>query len=558
MFDFDQAIFDLGSEKTPNGSVLSKDMLTIGRATLTKNDAFSVSGDVELPFNGVQELTVNLSGDGNFLAILPDIAEIFGASSSSGHIDLHIGGQYETPDFAGSRVTVNDGTLAMTSVIDKIEDIRADVRVSTDDYALIIDDLRGTVRKKSFTISNAHDFDRRPDRYEPLRVGGDDLNLGVLILDSSEDGLPMSIPGLMENGETGWYAFRGREDGESFFITGPWERPQVRGKIMIRDANVMFPFDERAGAPNPVVANIMDNIDWDVSAVSVKDTRYVRQFNTGVYVNMEVNKDNSMLLFSGVLKDSSFTIAGKVETNRGEIEYLDLNFRVEKMGAEFPGDSYYPLVYGKAWTVVRDSTNVPEDVYLTLYTLDDTRQEVNTGRWDRINVRISSQYQGLDETEGDVMATLGYSSQNIDNQVRKAVGSSTDKFLFRPLIRPIEREIERKLSLDVVRFSYSITQNFIESSFANEQLRSSLEFLKSSRLMLGKYLTDDVYLLYQGQLQSGIDYRYLGKGVGLEHVFGLEYRLNPRLLLQLEYDYNTLMEIDKDDKKVWLRHSFPF
>jgi hypothetical protein len=76
--------------------------------------------------------------------------------------------------------------------------------------------------------------------------------------------------------------------------------------------------------------------------------------------------------------------------------------------------------------------------------------------------------------------------------------------------------------------------------------------------MLGKYLTDDVYLLYQGQLQSGIDYRYLGKGVGLEHVFGLEYRLNPRLLLQLEYDYNTLMEIDKDDKKVWLRHSFPF
>ena len=183
---------------------------------------------------------------------------------------------------------------------------------------------------------------------------------------------------------------------------------------------------------------------------------------------------------------------------------------------------------------------------------------METGRWDRINVKISSKYQGYEETEGDLMASLGYSSQNIDKQVRKAVGSSTDKILFRPIIRPLEREIERKLSLDVVRFSYSITQNFIESSFANEQLRSSLEFLRSSRLLVGKYVTDDLYLLYQGQLKSGIDYQYRGKGIGLEHVFGLEYRLNPRLLLQLEYDYNTLMDFDKDDKKVWLRHSFPF
>jgi hypothetical protein len=65
-------------------------------------------------------------------------------------------------------------------------------------------------------------------------------------------------------------------------------------------------------------------------------------------------------------------------------------------------------------------------------------------------------------------------------------------------------------------------------------------------------------LLYTGQLKAGIDYQFQNKGVGLEHMVGLEYRLNPRLLLQLQYDYNTLFETHKDDKKVWLRHSFPF
>lgn len=76
--------------------------------------------------------------------------------------------------------------------------------------------------------------------------------------------------------------------------------------------------------------------------------------------------------------------------------------------------------------------------------------------------------------------------------------------------------------------------------------------------MLGKYLTSDLYLLYSGQLDAGIDYQFKDKGVGLRHFVGLEYRLKPSLLFQVEYDYNTLLETHKDDKKFWLRHSFFF
>jgi len=67
-----------------------------------------------------------------------------------------------------------------------------------------------------------------------------------------------------------------------------------------------------------------------------------------------------------------------------------------------------------------------------------------------------------------------------------------------------------------------------------------------------------LYLLYTGELKAGIDYQFKEQGVGLQHVLGLEYRLNSNWLFQMEYDYNTLYETHKDDKKIWLRHSFPF
>ena len=164
---------------------------------------------------------------------------------------------------------------------------------------------------------------------------------------------------------------------------------------------------------------------------------------------------------------------------------------------------------------------MPSDVYLTLVTRDDLNQDVAKGRWDRINIKLSSEHPRWDETQGDVIASLGYTSTTIDEKARKAVGHSTDSFIFRPLLRPVERQLERSLGLDVVRFSYAFTQNFLDSNFSNEQLKSSLAFLRSSRLILGKYLTEDIYLLYTGELKAGIDYQFQDKGVGLQHIFGM-------------------------------------
>ncbi len=559
-FNFDEIELDFGDEENANGSYLSPTGLNVGHAVVRKGNEYSLAGQTYLPFKDVPTFNLDLSGEGNFLAVLPDLAEIFGDSQSAGELDLHLAGQYKKPDFTGSAFRFSDGELQLSSVARQIDDLQGDLAVVEDGYFLDIRHLSGTIRGESFTISNTNQLDSlNHGVYEDLQIAGDDVNLGALFIQTSDDGVPLNIPGVMEGGDLGYYSFDGYTAGEEFFVAGPWRRPYVRGKIRLRNANVMFPFDEKAGPPNPIVMNIIDNINWDVTTVSTKDTRFVRQFPAGVYVNMEVDKNGSQLHFRGSFKDSTFAIGGKVESTRGEIEYLDLNFRVQKVGAEFIGSSLYPIVYGKAWTVIRDSTNIPSDVYMTLFTVDDvTHQEVSSGRWDRINIKLTSEYPGFDEAQGDVMATLGYSSETIDDQARKAVGTSTDKFLFRPIMRPLERQLERSLQLDVVRFSYAIARNFLDSQFTNEPLGSSLAFLRSSRLVLGKYLPGDVYVLYTGEIKTGIDYQFQNKGVGLQHILGLEYRLNSKWLLQMEYDYNTLLETHKDDKKVWLRHSFPF
>ncbi len=558
MLEFDEIGLHFGEEGSGNGSYISKRMLNVGHAELRKEGEFVLNGAARLPLRGGIPVSLDASGDGNFLALLPDMAEIFGDSKSQGHLDLKMAGGYKEPDFSGTRLKVVDGELRLSSVAKKVENIQADFEVAADGYFLDIHNLVGTVKRKPFQIKNTRVAEYGGQSYEPLRIVDDDLSLGALILLTPDNGVPLHIPGLMQAREEGVYEFQGHEPGEDFFVTGPWRRPKVRGSILARDANVMFPFDEGAGEGNPVAVNIMNNLDWDVSVTSEGDTRYVRQFPAGVFVDMEVDKRTSRLEFKGIMKDSTLVIGGRVESIRGDIDYLDLSFRVDKVGAEFNRISLYPNVYGRAWTVVRDSTNVPSDVYLTFFTVDETGQEVGQGSWDRINIKLSSEFPTYDETQGDLIASLGYSSDNIDEQARRAVGSTTDNFLFRPLLRPVERELEKTLQLDVVRFSYAITQNFLDSNFNNDQLRSSLAFLRSSRLSLGKYLTNDLYFLYTGQLKAGIDYQFQDKGIGLQHIVGLEYRLNKKWLLQMEYDYNTLLETHKDDKKVFVRHSFPF
>ena len=181
----------------------------------------------------------------------------------------------------------------------------------------------------------------------------------------------------------------------------------------------------------------------------------------------------------------------------------------------------------------------------------------------------------IGETQESVLAYLGYSADNISGKAGDVGLTLTENYLIRPLVRPLERKLERGLQLDYVRFRSHFTSNIINYGFHNrlkifqeanynyQNLNYSLDpallLLQSSEITLGKYLMSGIYLTYSGQLVAIYDEPKLG----LNHKFGIEYRLLRNLLLEFEYDK---LQFDPqyysrealNDFRIRLRHSFNF
>jgi hypothetical protein len=87
--------------------------------------------------------------------------------------------------------------------------------------------------------------------------------------------------------------------------------------------------------------------------------------------------------------------------------------------------------------------------------------------------------------------------------------------------------------------------------------------MQSSELTLGKYLSQDLYLTYTGQLVSLYD--QAESTFDFNHSIGIEYRLLRNVLLEIEYDRELMgyLAIPNEkqyleDIKIRLRHSFAF
>ena len=138
--------------------------------------------------------------------------------------------------------------------------------------------------------------------------------------------------------------------------------------------------------------------------------------------------------------------------------------------------------------------------------------------------------------------------------------------------------MERGLRLDYVRVSLQITSNLLyfglqprwkflpESSYLRygyiNTFDPALLLLQSSQITIGKYVMNDIYFTYSGQLVSIYDEPKLG----LNHRFGVEYRLLQNLLLEFEYDrfmfdatyYLEYQKSRFQDFRIRLKHSFNF
>ncbi|MEZ4764538.1 MAG: hypothetical protein R3C26_15560 [Calditrichia bacterium] len=412
---------------------------------------------------------------------------------------------------------------------------------------------------------------------------------------------------MMEEGDIGFFTASGRLPGEAFYFAGPPDLPLCRGTTQLFNCRVTFPFigmydesGEYVYDENDRVIEFMMNMRWDMKSLPGNNNRYfvsIPGYVGEVFMDLNIDNNSEGFVYTGRLIDESFRVDGSVESSRGRVEYLDVNFRVERFGAEFNVYEIYPEVYGTAYTTVRTEEydpvfgvtggdtsaaaiggeSVPRDILLKLYVTDPvTGKEVSKGRWEDFRFKLISRENPYGETQEQLLASLGYSFRNLQYKAGEVGLTLTQNFLIRPLFRPIERQLERKLKLDYVRVRSNFASYLLYLSFqdrtkifnrptfllVNNNLDPALQLLQSSELTLGKYVLKDVYMSYTGQLVAGVD----DSKLGVNHTLGVEYRLLYNWLLEVEmskFQFDPFYNIDNSrdlsrDFRIRLRRSITF
>ncbi len=546
-----------------------------------KNYTIEISG--QMPANPTEPMNLNVSAEGNILAELPNFINYFQNPLCVGEMQLNVTGTRENPKIESGKISIYNGSLEFASVIPPLKELKANIELKSGEQFIHIWNLEGKINNRGAKIYNLDSVRIDQQYLSPWNFEDVGLNFGILVLETDKRGIPLSIPGLMNPGDIGYFATSGKQNNEKFYFCGPVEKPVVRGSVLLSESRVTFPFlvltDETYVEEEDVVLDFLMNIDWDVRAVAGVGNRYFVDIPAvlgEVYLDLNIDNVSEGLEFTGQLNDESFRVGGSVESTRGRVEYLDINFRVERFGAIFNKFELFPEVYGKAYTTVRDSTDFPRDVYLVLYAIDpETKQEVSRGRWEDFRFKLISSDPTIGETQENVLAYLGYSVDNISSKASDVGMTLTNNLLIRPLVRPLERKMERGLRLDYVRLSLQITSNLFyygiqprwkflpEASYLQYNYTNSFDpallLLQSSEITLGKYLLKDIYFSYSGQLVSVYD----EPKFGLNHRIGIEYRLLQNLLLEFEYDkfYFDPKYYKPDalhDFRIRLKHSFNF
>ncbi|TFH02112.1 MAG: hypothetical protein E4H13_03025 [Calditrichales bacterium] len=216
-------------------------------------------------------------------------------------------------------------------------------------------------------------------------------------------------------------------------------------------------------------------------------------------------------------------------------------------------------------------------MYLELYAVNQaTGTETRRARWEDFRFRLVSADPGVGETQEQVLASLGYSVDNVEDKAKKVGGAVTDNYLIRPLLRPLERSLEKYLGIDFVRFNARVAENLfsVSSQKANSpsgiyntyyynSFDTYMYLIQSSEFTVGKYLTQDLYLTYTGQIVASAHEQE--STFNLNHSVGLEYRFLKNLLFEFEYDRETLQFYNiydnnsyQEDFRVRFRYSFSF
>jgi len=538
--------------------------LEISSSVITRDDGLSIQCRGIIPHDPDTDLDVTINAEGNLLAPLPELSKWVIRSGALGEASFRLAGKINDLTLGSAQIQFEDGHIALASFIREIDALKTKITMDNENRFLHIEYLSGEIQNQPFTISN-RDLPESSLALEPLALPRLGIHLGELGIKTGGRGLRIHLPGLMETGDEGWIGFQGYTNpDEPFLLMGPSDAPRFQGTLLCTDTRLTYPFlssgDDKTEDP---VMHFLGTVDWNLRIVPKRDVHYVREMASpfgNVFVDLKLQDHYGAFYVQGINDDGSLQVWGNLLSTEGSIEVLDHFFRPEEITFDYPKGAESPLLSVRAFTTIIDSTGIPATIWLTVSELDaQTGVVLNEGDWDKLNFQFSTDNPHIGRTQADLLAALGFATDRLTERAYQALGVQVDNMVFRPIIRPLERGLRKHLGLDVVRFSSMFSRNLVQLRNVNQLGFDPMMLLQSSRFMVGKYLGPGFFVTYSGEVQRDIGLQYHMHGLGFRHALTMEYTIRPNLFLEMEYRYDSqLLSERREDKRLWIRHIFPF
>ncbi|MFN3820852.1 MAG: translocation/assembly module TamB domain-containing protein, partial [bacterium] len=534
----------------------------------------SVSGTLKL--KGDKRIALMASVSGDFMKMVEALdPDFFSHSYGDGSLNFSIGGTLDRPRLLWAKMRMKDGRIRFKEVIGALSSLLIDISVDSS-RKVTINRFTGDVDGAPFFVFNR--FPESEESLKPLIIEG--FNLGVIQFTTTSEGLRIVMPGFMDPNWSGHFIFTGQRDSRALEFSGPAQKPQVRGRIILRNAMLTYPLigSNRSSPPSLFVQkllHILETIWWDIEVVPIRGCRYLRTLSAGVsglvsekarerllgseWIELGVRLDLDLKLddspqgikVRGSLKDT-LTLEGEISCTRGNIRLLDLAFSVRQLSLRFVPPDLEPVLQGEAWTVIIDSlTREQSEVRLKLS--GQSREEEG----------LSHLYLTLENDRGDppgkILEQMGYTPEQLPARI--GLSQLITLSLVVKATQQAERWLEKMLGLDIVELQLPITRNVLSYrlySYSTDTASSNsfnyISALYGSRLLLGRYLTPDLFLSYSSILsgESGLS---TSSRVGLVHTWDALLRLkrlSTSFSLNFRYEYDGLT--DQTNSNISLRY----
>ncbi len=512
-----------------------------------------------IPHGDERDLDVSFLLEGNILSILPEFNSNFKNTKSKGELFLRVG-ENEGEWFIGSgRLDIVEGGLSYLYPFDKMSDLQIKAEIKTGENFVKITEFNGKMNKGKIVVKNQPTS--REENIVPFVLKKYGLNLGKLSIKTESKGIRLHIPGLMEEAEQCWIDFKGFDPQDDFFtIAGPIENPLFRGSLVIQDYRFTYPFlklkKENGGR------NIFKNFFWDVNLYPKEDVHYIKEIKTPLGnfdMNLKLQDEYGGLRLYGCIEQENLQVWGTLASVEGVIDVLGHYFRPERVTFDYPQGAEDPIISGKAYTTVVDSLGMRSTIWLAVNTAEQNNGfELVDRPWGNAQFRFYTNDPNVSRTNTEVLSLLESTDKGLKGHAYEALGLQVENYILGPIIKPVEREIRKNFGLDLFHFSYMFGRNFFRPGSMNQRIVDTKSLIQRTKLTVGKYLGPNIFLTYSGQIQKGL-LVYPEYGLGFKHSLSLEYMIQSDLFLQMEYTYNSLLLSDRQvDKRIWIRHVFPF